>query len=471
MATSDARFDVPSARKVFGEAINTSVRHDRPAQAGPQRTVDIGKHNTGINRFSISGVSRIRRGFLGTLLEPVFAAQTVAQVAIESREAAGKLKALGIAKDVQVLLDRPEDDNQEGIDVHFNCQDGSRYVIKTGVNVGDDEGTANVTGRLNNIFGGGESFEANYARGNKTQAAFQGILSMPVDADPQKQLEMSASQATLDNRPYSSHDEVRRTLSTAYRASHFGGLSHELRYSASWREICNVGYRASPSLRSEAGHSLKSSMLYTVAYDDRDSHTVPTCGSLVKATAEIAGLLGDVRFAKVQAELQSNQQITNSEFVLSTGLQGGILWSQGRSSMSDRFSLGGLTSVRGFEHRGIGPRDGNDSIGGDVFYAAGISLLTPLPYIRTSALKGHVWANAGQLALLDDRGLLRDRGGSSAADEIYRFFMRPSAAVGVGLVYRHSMVRVELSCCLPMLATTTDRPKSGLQFGLGVQFL
>ncbi|KAI9480120.1 hypothetical protein LPJ78_003284 [Coemansia sp. RSA 989] len=464
MAT-DARFDVPSARKVFGEAINTSAQHN---SAGAQRTVDIGKHSIGINRFSISGVSRIRRGFLSTLLEPVFAAQTVAQVAMESREAAGKLKALGIAKDVQVLLDRPEN-NQEGIDVHFNCQDGSRYAIKTGVNVGDDEGTASVTGRLNNIFGGGESLEANYTRGNKTQAAFQGVLSMPVAADPLKQLEMSASQATLDNRPYSSYDEVRRTLSTAYRASQLGGLSHELRYSASWREICNVGYRASPSLRSEAGHSLKSSMLYTVAYDDRDSHTVPTCGSLLRATTEIAGLLGDVRFAKVQAELQSNQQIADSGFVVSTGLQAGVLWSQGRSPISDRFTLGGLTSVRGFEYRGIGPHDGNDSIGGDIFYAAGISLLTPLPYIRTNALKGHIWANAGQLALLDDRGLLRNR--NSVADEVYRFFMRPSAAVGVGLVYRHSMVRVELSCCLPMLATTTDWPKPGLQFGLGVQFL
>ncbi|KAJ2315568.1 hypothetical protein IWW54_000199 [Coemansia sp. RSA 2705] len=404
----------------------------------------------------------------------MFAAQTVERAVAESREAAGKLQALGIVKGVHIELDQPQNGG-EGIDVHFSCLDGSRYAIRTGVNVGDDEGTASVTGQLNNIWGGGELLEANYSRGSKTQAAFQGLLSVPVNADPQRQLRLCASQAAMDNRPYSAHDEIRRTLSTAYRASGFNGTTHELQYLMSWRDICNLGLGASPTLRGEAGHSLKSAIAYTLAHDDRDSHTVPIRGSLVKLSTELAGLLGDVRFAKTQFEMQTNQRIGESEYILSTGVQGGLLWSfgqSGRSPLADRFFLGGQTSVRGFEFRGIGPRDHNDSVGGDVFYAAGVSLLTPLPYVKTPALKGHLWANAGQLALLDNRGLLRKPArGSLPVDEIRRFFMRPSVAAGFGLVYQHSIVRVELSCCLPLVAATTDRPKPGLQFGLGVQFL
>ncbi|KAJ2359358.1 hypothetical protein IWW50_000413 [Coemansia erecta] len=465
MNTENAAFEGPSARDIFGEAMGRR-------QAAP-RVIDIGTHGTSVNRVSISGVSRIRAGFLNTLLEPVFAAQTVAQAVAESREAAGKLRALGIAKDVAIELDQAAD-NKPGVDVCFSCEDGSRYAIRTGVNVGDDEGTAGVTGRLNNIWGGGEALEANYTRGSKTQAAFMGALTVPVRADPQRQAELSATQAAVDSRPYSAHTEVRRTLGAAYRASAFDGTSHELRYSAAWREICNLGAAASPTLRSEAGHTLKSSVAYTFTRDDRDSRIVPTQGNLVRATAELAGLLGDVRFAKAQAELQTSQRIGASEYVVAAGVQGGLMCGLGvgRTPLADRFFLGGQTNVRGFEFRGIGPRDHNDSIGGDVFYAAGVSLLTPLPYVRTPALRGHVWANAGQLALLDDRGLLRKTSrGSAPIDEIRRFLMRPSVAVGLGLVYRHSMVRVELSCGLPLVAALTDRPKAGLQFGLGVQFL
>ncbi|KAI8326150.1 hypothetical protein GQ54DRAFT_139399 [Martensiomyces pterosporus] len=449
------------------------------SESSQSQAIDVGSQSIAISNFSVAGISRIRRGFLSELLATAFSAKTVKEAVDEAREAAGKLKALGMAKNVVVRLDQSST-NPQAVDVHFDCENGSRYVVKTGLDVGDDEGTASVTGRLNNIWGGGESFEANYARGSKTQASFQGVLSVPLHADPQRRFELSAHQANLDNRPYCAHDELRRTLGAAYRVRNSLG-SHELLYSASWREICNLGKTASPSLRSEAGHTLKSSVAYTFIHDDRDSQTVPTCGNFVKTSTELAGLGGDVQFSKSLVELQANQSLGRG-YVLSTSAQGGLLWnlrrgsdgSDARTPLADRFFLGGNSSVRGFEYRGIGPRDRNDRLGGDVFYAAGVSLLTPLPFVRTDALRGHIWANAGQNALLDSRGLLNKARSSdpySLGHEIKRFLTSPSASVGVGLVYRHSIVRVELSCCLPVVAAASDRPKAGLQFGLGFQFL
>ncbi|KAJ2777855.1 hypothetical protein GGI15_004375 [Coemansia interrupta] len=461
-----------SVRSIFSEAMSSSTPNaPRPPPAAPQRrvvpppkktTVDVSRRNTRVSQFSISGVSRIRQGFLSSLLRPTFEARTVKEAVDEAREAAGKLRALGIAKAVVVQMDKSEDG--DALDVHFHCQDGSRYIIKTGVDVGDSEGMASVTGRLNNIWGGGESFEANYARGSKTQAAFQGTLSIPVEADPRKKVDIVANQAVLDNRPYSSHDELRRTLSMAYRAEGRSG-SHEVLYALSWRDVCNLGTKASPSLRTDAGHTLKSSLGYTFTCDTRDSSTVPSTGSYARVATEFAGIGGDVLFGKSHVELQSNQSLGRG-YVLSSSLHGGLLWGP-QTSIVDRFFVGGSTSVRGFEYRGIGPRDGEDSIGGDVFYAAGLSLLTPLPLVSNDALKGHLWANAGQCALLDRRGL----GRPNVSGEIARFLTTPSASVGFGLVYRHSMVRVELSCCLPIVATSTDRPKPGMHFGLGFQFL
>ncbi|KAJ1816567.1 hypothetical protein LPJ60_005255 [Coemansia sp. RSA 2675] len=442
-----------TARDIFSGAFR------QPKPQSP--VIDIGKQPACAGKFSITGVSRIRSGFLDDLLKPTFAATTVKQLADESREAAGKLQVLGIAKHVAVEVDEGSDGK---LDVHFRCEDGSRFAVRTGVDVGGDEGTASIVGRLNNMWGGGESFEANYARGTKTAAAFRGVLAVPLAADPQRRFEVSACQASTNYRPYSSHNELRRSLSAALVSKQAGSMQHELAYTLAWREIMGLGHAASPSLRALAGHSVKSGIAYTCTHDDRDSQTVPTQGTLIKTVAEIAGLGGSVQMAKAQVDLQTNHALS-SGYVLSVGAQAGALWSlldQKTPSLADRFFVGGAHSVRGFEYRGIGPRDKSDSIGGDVFYAAGLSLLTPLP--RVEALRGHLWANAGQCALLLNQP-------KTNPAEFMRFLSSPSASVGIGLVYRHSMVRAELSWCIPIAATPGDKLSAGLQFGLGFQFL
>ncbi|KAJ2626451.1 hypothetical protein IW137_005936, partial [Coemansia sp. RSA 1287] len=327
--TDNAAYEVPSAGGLFRDAQRyaqaSSPASRQPTDTGAQasaqpssQSLNIGAQNVRVTQFTAVGLTRARNDFLHTLLDSTFKAQTFQQVLHESREAAGKLQALGIAKQVSVALDKGPHD---GVRVVFRCEDGSRYALKTGVNVGDDEGTANVTGRINNVWGGGEVLEASYSRGSKTQAAFQGSLSVPVNADPRRHIEVSASQTAADMRPYSTHDEVRRAVGVAYRA--VGSvLTHDVRCSAMWRDICNLGSEASPTLRTEAGHTVKTSLAYTVSHDSRDSPTVPSRGSLVRATAEVAGLLGGLKFAKVHGEMQTNQRV-GTDFVLATGVQGG----------------------------------------------------------------------------------------------------------------------------------------------------
>jgi hypothetical protein len=70
--------------------------------------------------------------------------------------------------------------------------------------------------------------------------------------------------------------------------------------------------------------------------------------------------------------------------------------------ISDRFLLGGPTSVRGFTTNGLGPRDGSDSLGADLTYSLGLSLYGPLPIKPEWPLKLHAFANAGKLAPLGE---------------------------------------------------------------------
>jgi outer membrane protein insertion porin family len=47
----------------------------------------------------------------------------------------------------------------------------------------------------------------------------------------------------------------------------------------------------------------------------------------------------------------------------------------------------------------------------------------------------------------------------------------PSVAVGFGLIYRHSIARLELNYCIPLTAARNDQVHRGLQFGIGLNFL
>jgi len=46
----------------------------------------------------------------------------------------------------------------------------------------------------------------------------------------------------------------------------------------------------------------------------------------------------------------------------------------------------------------------------------------------------------------------------------------PSVSAGVGIVYKSSILRLEVNFCLPLIATNTDKLKKGLQLGLGFNF-
>ena len=56
------------------------------------------------------------------------------------------------------------------------------------------------------------------------------------------------------------------------------------------------------SIRSHAGHSIKSSLRHSLEIDERDNPFLPSSGFIVKATQELAGIGGDVFFGKSEVQ-------------------------------------------------------------------------------------------------------------------------------------------------------------------------
>ncbi|KAG0979503.1 hypothetical protein G6F29_008523 [Rhizopus arrhizus] len=417
-----------------------------------------------VNAVTILGAKVTLPSFLEYATRKPLQAKTVADVINFSQDTAERLSQLDIFDDVQVLLENASDNDPlaapDSINVVYKVKEKSRLFIKTGTEVGNNEGNMNGTVTVRNVFGGAELLETVASFGTRTSSAFQFTLGKPVNASPDSRVDINAH----------------RTL------SRFG--YHELSYDCSWRSIDRVLPGASLSIRHEAGHSLKSSINHVFVRERRDDILLPSNGHYVRIANEFAGVLGigNARFFKSEAESQvchqfgGGQLLTDKEgkpvgvhpgLVISASARAGFLSEQSddskASTVSDRFLLGGPLSVRGFKIAGIGPKDYQDALGGHLYWAAGLSAIAPLPTLESKPLRAHAFINAGTNIPWQRKTSLQ-----STAEALSR---SPSVSVGFGLIYRHSIARIELNYCIPLTAARGDQIRRGLQFGIGLNFL
>ncbi|KAG0290987.1 hypothetical protein BGZ96_005600 [Linnemannia gamsii] len=421
-----------------------------------------------LRKITLHGVGKTREGFLHRILEPAFQARSLHEVIGLSRQAVRRMERFGIFEDIKIQLDSPRDnwlqDRKDLVDLGIWVKESSRIQIRTGTEAGNAEASLYGALTVKNVFGGAETLSTSMAFGTRTSSAFQFALATPLLADPDKNLSINLYSQTRNNTQWSSYEEDLKGGALKYSTlSPFG--YHELAYEGHWREVCRPSEKASLTIREQCGHSLKSALTHMWVHDMRDEPLLPTTGHFLRVTQEYAGLGGDVNHIRQEVEAQVARS-NNTGYILSATVKSGYLHSlNGKpSKISDRFFLGGPMSVRGFKSNGLGPREGEDSLGGDAYMSAGVSLMTPFPGLAgRESFKAHFFANAGTLVSVQP--------GQSATKTIDDLTKAPSVSVGTGIVYRHPQVRIELNFALPLMAAKTDALSRGWQLGLGISFL
>lgn len=123
-------------------------------------------------------------------------------------------------------------------------------------------------------------------------------------------------------------------------------------------DISNLDPSASQLLREQEGTSTTSSITPRLVRDSRNNPIDPSQGSLNTLEVEFAGLGGSNRFYKTIGSstwyFELPAQLTGfvrGRFGFGNGYGGETL------PPSERFFLGGVTTVRGFEFRDLGPKD------------------------------------------------------------------------------------------------------------------
>ena len=398
---------------------------------------------------------------------------------------------------ISLFIDRPDPTNPSSspndVDVYLSLRERGRISLKTGTDLGNVEGSAygNLTWR--NIFGGAESLTLNASAGTRTRSAYLATFDTPILSDPDKRLAVDVL-ASATSKPWASHEEGLKGAGAKYSWTTKLGTHHQLGYTGVWRQVTSLAEKASPTVRGDAGDSVKSSITHTWITDQRNHPFLPSRGYLLKTVSEIAGwgpLKGDVAFWKSEIETAAAVPIPipgmigESGITLNGGLRAGLLYplpvgfgsTSQPSRINDRFTLGGPTDVRGFKMAGLGPHDGVDAVGGDVYTAGSLSLLMPFPRVgKDTPLRFQLFANAGRLLALKGNEEKGGKGTKRVEKDFYGSIAQlgdglPSMAAGFGIVYAHPVARFELNFALPLVMRRGEEGRKGLQFGVGINFL
>lgn len=462
-----------------------------------------------ISSIRVLNANHTRHGFLEHIFHPVLTQNrqneeyyTLREALTEVSKAVDKLNRLDIFQQpISTYVDKAEqtDPSTTPTDhaVFVSVKERGRYTIKTGTEAGSSEGSAYLNVTLRNIFGGAERLNGHASLGTRTRETYSATFDTPILANPDLRWEIGGMKSSTV-KPWASHEEILRGGQSRllWQTSPF--TKHDFTYSGFWRQITGLAEKASPTVRADAGDSFKSSISHTFTHDTRDIPMLPSRGVLFKTVSELAGgfgqYKGDVAFAKLQFESQAAVPIPipgvkgDSGVSFTAGLRGGLLAplplsGDGypvQSRINDRFQLGGPTDVRGFRLSGLGPRDGQDAVGGDVFAAGGASLLFPLPRTgKDTPLRLQAFINGGRLLSLRDT---RKKGDDSpmTMGDVTNGLTRtvqdltnslPSTAAGFGIVYAHPAARVEVNFSLPLVVRKGEEGRKGLSFGIGLDFL
>ncbi|WQF86758.1 Putative bacterial surface antigen (D15), surface antigen D15 [Colletotrichum destructivum] len=462
-----------------------------------------------INRLQVHGATNTRRGFLDPIFQPLLAEDvnsnsTLGEVAARLGDARGKLERLGIFHpDPKVHLNSSNQTDPSttptDVDVDVVVKELSRYKFNAGTDVGNSEGSAYTSLLWRNIFGGAEQLTVNASAGTRTRSAYSATLSAPVQSNPDTRIALEGLASATD-KSWAAHEEVLKGGNLRFSWLSGPKDMHSLEYSGIWRQVTGLRDNASPTVRADAGDSVKSSVKHTYQRDQRDNPQLPQSGYVLKSVFELAGvgpLGGDVAFSKNELEVGGAVPVPvpgvkgPSGVSIGGGFRFGMLYplplgfsSGGKaqpSRINDRFQLGGPTDVRGFHYGGLGPHDGQDSVGGDVFAAGSVNMLFPLPYKGPeSSLRFQVFANGGRLVAMQNKTKGGDSPSSLDAGSVASSAWRavsdlatglPSTAAGVGLVYAHPVARFELNFSLPLVLRRGEQGTKGLQVGVGINFL
>ncbi|XP_053622176.1 sorting and assembly machinery component 50 homolog A [Plodia interpunctella] len=431
----------------------------------PKPTIQLGGVRARVDRVHVDGLNRTKDDIIRSTVDELFHATDFEDVILRAHKVRRALDAMGCFRDIGVYIDVSSGPGAtpEGLEVTFQVRELSRVVGGVNTTVSENEGNLVLGVKMPNVLGRGEKLQAEYSMGYRSSSNFSIAATKPYPHKPLTPVLSASVYQQNHEYPWSGYRLLDRglLLDLAFRTS--PATKHNLQWEGLVRDTSVLSKTTSFAVRENSGPQMKSVIRHVLSVDHRDEPIFPTRGTLVQFTSEVAGLGGGVAHLKTELNAQANVALTESVVVQVTGALG-VLHDMFGTALPDRLFLGGATTLRGFGQRGVGPHQDGQAQGGQMYWASGLHVYTPLPFQPAknglgSLFRSHLFLNAGCLTDNEEKSKLE------ALSQA-----RVSCGAGVALRLGRA-ARLELSYCVPLRARAADRLAPGLQLGVGAHFL
>jgi outer membrane protein insertion porin family len=343
----------------------------------------------------------------------------------EIRQAAERIRALGFFADAQVNADQGSAADQVVVNVDVEEQPtgslsfGLSYSVASGagINVGFSE---------TNFLGRGQRLSLSVSTVADNQSSSFSFTE-PALLGRDLSFSIGGFYRTSES-DYSIYDTRNIGFTTGIGFPLGEQSNLDLRIGVSDDKLFNYSANGGTSpiiIAEEAQGALTTvSLGYTYEYDNRVTGLNPKGGVLLRFGQDFAGIGGDTEYIKTTALALAETRVLNEEVALRAIFEGGAITSLGGNvtRVTDRYFGNG--KIRGFEPNGIGPRDGDDALGGNLFAVARFEADFPLGLPEEYGITGGAFMDVGSVWSLDNDG-------GGAVDDSFI----PRATVGVSVFW------------------------------------
>ncbi|MDX1924062.1 MAG: outer membrane protein assembly factor BamA [Rickettsiaceae bacterium] len=201
------------------------------------------------------------------------------------------------------------------------------------------------------------------------------------------------------------------------------------------------------------GSTTTSSIANSLTYDQTDSSVIPKNGYVLSATETVAGLGGDAKYLKHEADFKIFKSFWENNYTFKIFGEAGKIHGYGgkKIGINERFNLGDYT-LRGFEMSGVGPRDKRtkESLGGQNYYKLTTELEFPVGFPKEFGVTGAVFCDVGALWGFD----IKSPNLYSKSD-VYNS-TAPRVSVGAGIIWMTRFAPIRIDYAVPVKREKCD---------------
>ncbi len=289
------------------------------------------------------------------------------------KDSLNALKRTGFFEDVQIEQRRVSEDE---MDLLVKVKEMPTGNIMIGGGYSSYEGflfNAGINDR--NIFGSGINGSLSVDLSSKSLRFNIGIYN-PRVFDSEYSLGLNAYNTRFESYDYT---QSRRGASATVGHRFTRYLSGAITYAYESNKLTDVEY---DNIYFQEGRYTKSSLTPVITFDNTDDYYLPRTGLVASASVEYAGVGGDERFTKFYlkgAYYFGLEDYIDYDLILRAKGKIGYIKDNGNLPVFEKFFLGGIRTVRGYQIASISPTDDQGRlIGGKEMFSTSLEASIPI---------------------------------------------------------------------------------------------